>query len=178
MKKFLLSLILTLVSFTPAFAQTFVSQTDSFNFDKNGAITSWTLTHSIPIPLDPSALGSVSFTGAGYQQGIVVPFQLGYLNNGYLVPCNPITMSAMVWTKGNGKNAGDEGFETGSTACPYFTGEYGTDGNSSKTYDSFSVIADYTVVIVVEHPRFHPPVDVPVPVLTGGTGAIFQVVKP
>ena len=123
----------------PLFAQTFYPRTDTFAFDKTNAITSWNGSDPANPPY-PYEMGSVSL---GNQSGIAIPFQLGYLNNGDLEPCDPITWGAKTWIIGNGTHSGDTYTLPGSAACPYFTGEYGTSGNSSKTHDSFSVTVTY-----------------------------------
>ena len=109
------------------------------------AITSWDGSDPANPPY-PYAMGAVCLTtqcGGGYGSGIEIPFQLGYLNNGYLNPCNPITLSAKTWVIGDGTHNGDTFIVTGSALCPYFTGEYGTSGNSYNILDGFSVTVQY-----------------------------------
>src|SRR5580700_234601 len=124
-----------------------VPSSDTFTFNGStpcSAITSWNG--------DPTAYsedrGTICLTqggtGGGYGSAIEVPFQLGFLNNGYLSPCDPITFGPKVWTKGDGTHDGDTFTLSGSTTCPYFTGEYG--GTSDNLLDGFSVVADYTHV--------------------------------
>ena len=173
MKKFAAVLTFLVLLALPAFSQTFKTQSNNFTFDKNQSIVTWDGS-DLNNPPYPDEMGSVSFTGN--QQGIVVPFQLNYLNNGYLVPCNPLSFGQITWTKGNGTHSGDTYIKPGTTTCPYFTGEYGTYEDSNNTYDGFSVVAQYVRTFVLTHPRFHPPVLVPVDTLQGGTGVITQTV--
>jgi hypothetical protein len=118
---------------------------DTFVFDKNQAITSWDGSDPANPPY-PYAMGSVSLQtsfGGSYGSAIDVPFELGYLNNGFLAPCDPLVWQPKVWTTGDGTHDGDTFSQSGSTTCPYFTGEWGTYQNSNNRLDGFSVIADY-----------------------------------
>jgi hypothetical protein len=127
--------------------------------------------------------GDTTLTGAiclhqgdlygGYGSYIEVPFQLGFLNNGYLAGCNPLVWQPRVFTLGDGTHAGDTFTVAGVTACPYYTGEYGTYENSNNRLDGFSVVADYTVVSFRSCGRFgcHTYLS---SVLTGGTGVISE----
>src|ERR1700758_1822376 len=134
-KKFITLAVLAVACCLPSYAQTFSARTDTFVFDKTSAITSWN--GSAPYPYH---MGAVILTGPN-GPGIIIPFELGYLNNGYLVPCDPIAWSAKTWVIGTGANNGDTYVVSGSTTCPYFTGEYGTSGNSADVLDGFSVTA-------------------------------------
>jgi hypothetical protein len=80
----------------------------------------------------------------GYGSYLDVPFQLGFLNNGYLAGCNTITWDPKVFTIGNGSHNGDAFTVHGSTTCPYYTDEYGA--SVSHFLDGFSVDANYTVL--------------------------------
>jgi len=81
--------------------------------------------------------------GASY---LDVPFQLGFLNNGYLAGCNPLAWGAKVFTIGDGTHNGDAFVVPGTTTCPYYTGEWGTYDNSNNLLVGWSVVASYTVV--------------------------------
>lgn len=85
-------------------------------------------------------------TYGGYGSFLDVPEQLGYLNGGYLAGCNPIAFGPKVFTVGDGTHSGDAFTVSGSTTCPYYTGEWGTYENSNNRLDGFSVVANYTVV--------------------------------
>jgi hypothetical protein len=119
---------------------------NNFTFDGSSAIVSWNGSDPANPPY-PGDMGAVSLTSAfgSPGSGIEVPFQLGYLNNGFLVPCNAITWGPKVYTTGDGTNIGDKYTISGSTDCPYFTGEYGDYQNSKNRHDSWSVVAVYKV---------------------------------
>lgn len=140
----LLVLAFTLLLAVSAKAQT-VSFSDTFAFNNNSQITSWNGSDPAnpPYPYEMGAVSLNSSFGGGYGSAIDVPFQLGYLNNGYLSPCNPIAFGAKVWTKGDGTHTGDTFSVSGSATCPYFTGEYGNYENSNNRLDGFSVTANY-----------------------------------
>ena len=139
-----LSLLFLLMS-TAMFAQTFSPRTDTFVFNNQSAITSWDGSDPAnpPYPYGMGAVCLTSICGGGYGSGIEIPFQLGYLNNGFLSPCNALTFSGKTWVIGDGTHNGDTYVITGSTLCPYFTGEYGTSGNSYNILDGFSVSVKY-----------------------------------
>lgn len=82
----------------------------------------------------------------GYGSYLDVPFQLGYLNNGYLAGCNPLTWQPKVFTVGDGTHNGDVFSVAGATTCPYYTGEYGTYDDSNNRLDGFNVVANYVVI--------------------------------
>jgi hypothetical protein len=130
-------------------------------------------------PPYPDGMGYVSISAAGIS-GIDVPYflgrnddGLGYLNNGYLEPCNPAAWGTPTWTIGDGTNNGDTYTVTAATSCPYFTGEYGTFENSNNRLDSFNVTATYTRKFVRTCSRYicrtHP-----VDTLQGGSGTITE----
>lgn len=151
-------LALALLACASANAQTVV-KSDSFTFTTHtsinrytvpptgGSITSWDgvdCSTACPYPGDMGGI-AIAISG-GYGSAINVPFQLGYLNNGDLSPCDPITnWSPRTFTVGDGTHSGDVFTVTGSTTCPYFTGEYGTYDNSNNRLEGFSVTASYTV---------------------------------
>ena len=143
--KIVIAVLAVLLSFvTVAKAQT-VALSNTFVFNNTSQITSWDGSDPANPPY-PSEMGAVSLNssfGGGYGSAIDVPFQLGYLNNGYLSPCNPIAFGPKTWTVGNGTHTGDTFTVSGSTTCPYFTGEYGTYENSNNRLDGFSVTATY-----------------------------------
>jgi hypothetical protein len=145
MKRALLA-VAVLLSFVAvsAKAQT-LSFSDAFVFNSASQITSWNGSDPANPPY-PGEMGYVSLNrsfGGGYGSAIDVPFQLGFLNNGYLSPCDPIAFGPRKWTIGDGTHSGDTFNVSGSTTCPYFTGEYGTYDNSNNRLDGFSVTASY-----------------------------------
>lgn len=137
-----------------ASAQT-VTKSDTFTFTTGAVISRYALPPSCGAITEwdgvtnayPEEMGGVCLSiPGGYGASIDVPFQLGYLNDGYLSPCDPISnWSAKTFTLGDGTHNGDVFTVTGSTTCPYFTGEYGTDYNSNNRLEGFSVTASYTV---------------------------------
>jgi hypothetical protein len=88
MRKVLATLALLVMSAFPAAAQD-RSQggfSDQFTFDAHSLITTW---NGVTNAYDGD-MGSVSIQsqfGGGYGSAIDVPFQLGYLNNGFLSQC-------------------------------------------------------------------------------------------
>lgn len=146
-------------------AQTVV-KSDTFTFDANGAI----IAYDGVVNGYPEEMGSVSFVAPG-GSAIDVPWQLGYLNNGYLSPCDPLVWGPKTYSKGDGTHAGDTYMTFGSTTCPYFTGEYGTYENSNNRLEGFSVQADY---IMVQHRSCgrRGCIYYLLPALTGGTGTV------
>jgi len=134
-----------------------VIRSDTFTFAKDGAITSYDgsdaaacIANITACPY-PYEMGGVAVPSFG---GIDVPFQLGYLNNGMLEPCDPMVWQPKVWTIGDGVTLhdGDAYTVSGSTTCPYFTGEYGPNyppppaQPSTNLLDGFSVTANYVLV--------------------------------
>jgi hypothetical protein len=175
MKKYkvlLFSILALLTLSVPLCAQnlTFYPRTDTFVFDKAGEITSWDGSDSANPPY-PYSMGSVNLSSPF--PGIDIPFQLGYLNNGFLQPCDPIAWEAKVWVIGDGTHKGDTYTLSGSTACPYFTGEYGASGNSYNIADSFSVVATYVRNFIKTCGHGHCIV-LPKDTLSGGTGVAQQ----
>ena len=160
-----------------ASAQTFQPRTDTFTFNAQSAITSWDGSDPAnpPYPYAMGAVGLTSQFGGGYGSAVDIPFELGYLNNGYLNPCDPITFSGKTWTVGDGTHSGDSFYVTGATTCPYFTGEYGSSGNSSNILDGFSVKATYVRTFVRVCGRYSCKLS-PRDTLSGGTGVAEQVV--
>jgi hypothetical protein len=124
-----------------------VVRSATFTFNSNSAITSWNGS-DLANPPYPYEMGSVSLQtafGGSYGSAIDVPWQLGFLNNGFLNPCDSIVWEAKKWVTGDGTHAGDTFTVSGSTTCPYFTGEYGPDSPSANLLDGFSVTALYVV---------------------------------
>lgn len=115
-------------------------------------ITAW---DDVPnaYPQNMGAVCLVNAPGDGYGSSIEVPFQLGYLNNGQLDPCNLLAMQPKVFTKGDGTHDGDTYTQSGATTCPYFTGEYGTYLNSNNRLEGFSVTVNYEVLSYVVYFR-------------------------
>jgi hypothetical protein len=119
------------------------------NFTFNGttpcsSITSWNGdTDAYPEDMGGICLNQGDSYG-GYGSFLDVPFQLGFLNNGYLAGCNPLAWSPKRFTIGNGTHNGDAFTVAGSTTCPYYTGEYG--GASDNLLVGFNVVASYTVL--------------------------------
>ena len=134
------------LSASTANAQTIVLY-DSFTFNGTtpcSSITSWNGDpNAYPEDKGGICLGQGDSYG-GYGSSIDVPFQLGFLNNGYLAGCNPLAWSSKTFTIGDGTHNGDAFTVAGSTTCPYYTGEYG--GASDHLLAGFSVVASYTVV--------------------------------
>jgi hypothetical protein len=139
-----LVLALAVLVAVPSYAQT-VALSAAFTFNSSSQIVSWNGSDpsNPPFPYEMGAISLNSSFGGGYGSGLDVPFQLGFLNNGFLSPCNPIAFGAKVWTNGTGTRTGDTFTVSGSTTCPYFTGEWGTYENSNNRLDGFSVTASY-----------------------------------
>ena len=74
----------------------------------------------------------------GYGSFLDVPWQLGFLNNGYLAGCNPLTNGQKTFTSGDGTHNGDTFTWPASTTCPYYT----TAGGLSV---GFSIVGSFTV---------------------------------
>src|ERR1700675_1067051 len=100
-----------------------------------------------------------------------VPWQLGFLNNGYLAGCNALTWDARIFSIGDGTHPGDAFTQAGSTTCPYYTGEYG--GDSDNILVSWSVVASYTVVQRRSCSRYRCTTYL-TNVLLGGTGTVQE----
>jgi hypothetical protein len=81
-------------------------------------------------------------TYGGYGSFLDVPFQLGFLNNGYLAGCNPLTWGQKTFTNGDGTHAGDTFTQPAVTNCPYYTGEYGDPSLSV----GWSIVGSFAVV--------------------------------
>jgi hypothetical protein len=146
--KRLATLILALVGLCPivvgAQAGTVVLSA-TFTFDSSSAITVW---NDVPnaYPEDMGAVSLNSAFGGGFGSSLDVPFQLGFLNNGYLADCNPLAWGQKTYTVGDGTHNGDAFTVSGSTTCPYYTGEYGTYENSDNLLVGWSAVANYTMV--------------------------------
>jgi hypothetical protein len=153
-----------------------VPSSDDFTFGPGtpcSSITTWNGVSSAY----PQDMGAIClFQGdenGGYGSFLDVPFQLGFLNNGYLAGCDPLTWQPKVFTLGDGTHNGDTFTVAGATTCPYYTGEYGTYEDSNNRLDGFSVVASYTVVARRSCGRFgcHTYLS---NVLTGGTGVVSE----
>jgi hypothetical protein len=145
MRNLLLFVALTL-SAVSAKAQTIVLS-DNFTFNGTtpcSSITSWNGSSTIY----PEDMGSICLNQGdlygGYGSFLDVPSELGFLNNGYLAGCDPLAWGQKTFTLGDGTHNGDGFTVAGSTACPYYTGEYG--GSTSNLSVGFSVVASYTVM--------------------------------
>ena len=135
MKRALLAAAVLMLSFVTASAKAqTVVLSGAFVFNSNSQITSWNGSDPAtpPYPNEMGAVSLYSSFGGGYGSAIDVPSQLGFLNNGYLSPCNPISFGPKTWTSGSGTQSGDKYTVSGSTTCPYFTGEYGNYDNSDQ----------------------------------------------
>jgi hypothetical protein len=101
--------------------------------------------------------------------------KLGFLNSGDLGDCLKITnWGPRVFTSGDGKHAGDTFTVSGSTTCPYYTGEYG--GASNNLLDGFSVVASYVVKQNKSCGNGHCIYYFTYP-LTGGTGTVQETTQ-
>lgn len=126
----------------------------------------------------PENMGDVC--AFSYNTGISIPFQLGFLNNGSLEPCNPMNWGNKTWgtredgTPMDGTQAGDTYTQSGGTTCPYFTNEYGgTLGD--HVLAGFVITADFTMVKVTPKCfRFPCPKPYLKPVLQGGKGTATE----
>jgi hypothetical protein len=170
MKPFLAVLLLSFA----CVAQTsglYPPQSTTFTFDQTTAITSYNGSDPANPPY-PDDMGSVNLSNPN--PGIDVPWQLSYLNNGYLQPCDPLQWGAKVWILGDGTHAGDKYTLSAVTSCPYFTGEYGSYGDSTNILDGFSVTATYVRSFVRSCGRYNICHTFPVDKLQGGTGEVTQ----
>ena len=134
-------------------------------------ITSW---NGVPdaYPEDMGAMcPNQGDPNGGYGSFLDVPFQLGFLNNGYLAGCNPLTWGQKTFTTGDGTHAGDAFTQPAITSCPYYTGEYG--GSSNNLSVGWSIVANFTVVKHTYCGRYgcHSFLS---NVLTGGTGMVSE----
>jgi hypothetical protein len=175
MKKLLLAAVVMLLGLAGVSRAQTVVRSDTFEFDRTQAIISWDGSNPADPPY-PYEMGSISLNsalGGGYGAGIDVPWQLGYLNNGFLQACNPIAFGPKVWTIGDGTQTGDAFNVSGSTTCPYYTGEYGPDSPSANLLDGFSVTANYTVIKHVSC-RYGRCITYYSNVLQGGTGTVQE----
>ena len=174
MKRALLA-VAVLLSFVAASAkaQTIVLS-DNFTFNGTtpcSSITSWNG--------DPNAypqdMGGICLSqgdpSGGYGSYLDVPWQLGFLNNGYLAGCNPLAWGQKTFIIGDGTHNGDVFKVPGSTTCPYYTGEYG--GYSNNLLVGFGVVAKYTVVQQRSCSRYRCFTYL-ANVLQGGTGTVTE----
>jgi hypothetical protein len=68
----------------------------------------------------PEDMGEVCFNFyPNFYSGILIPWQLGFPNNGFLPTCEPTVWGAKTYTKGNGTQAGDTFSQTMTATCPY-----------------------------------------------------------
>lgn len=111
----------------------------------------------------------------GYFTSLLVPFQLGYLNNGDLDPCDPLVWGPKTFTKGDGTHAGDTYTQSGGTSCPYFTGEYGTYENSNNRLEGWSITANFQVDTYTTYYHNRAILHYFV-VLVGGTGVVTDTI--
>jgi hypothetical protein len=177
MKLRLALLALTLALAIPSHAQsTYPVPTASFTFGPGtvcSTITSWNGNpNAYPYEMGGICLSQGDPSG-GPGSYIDVPFQLGFLNNGYLADCNSIAWQSKVFTQGDGTHAGDSYTIAGSTTCPYYTGEYGTYQDSNNRLDGFNVVASYTIQQFRSCSRYGCHYYLK-SVLTGGTGEVVE----
>jgi hypothetical protein len=188
MRQMIFSLMFLMLAALAGFAQgpdyTFYPRTDNFTFDKTRTIVSWNGSDPSNPPY-PHEMGAVGLDNNGIGS-IDIPWQLGavtsdngvttsgYLNNGYLAPCNFSAWGPKSWVIGDGTHAGDTFMVTASTLCPYFTGEYGSAGNSYNISDGFSATATYVRTFKKSCNRGRC-TTFPVDTLTGGTGTTQQI---
>jgi len=153
-----------------------VPASDSFTFAGGGPCSSITSLND-STSYAPNQGSICLFRGdeaGGYGSFLDVPWQLGFLNNGYLAGCDPLSWQTRVFTLGDGTHAGDTFTVAGATTCPYYTGEYGTYLDSNERLDGFSVVASYVVVAQRSCSRYgcHTYLS---NALTGGTGTVSEV---
>ncbi len=142
-----IGLLAQLVLSAPSAKAQTVVLSDNFTFNGTtpcSSITSWNGNpNAYPQDMGGICLNQGDSYG-GYGSFLDVPFQLGFLNNGYLAGCNPLAWGAKTFTIGDGTHNGDAFTVAGNTTCPYYTGEYG--GASNNLLVGFNVVASYTVV--------------------------------
>jgi len=172
MKKSVLPLLLLVMS-SLSFAQQadFQPRSDTFTFNAQSSITTWDGSDPANPPY-PYHMGSVNLTNPF--PGINVPFELGYLNNGGLEPCDPLAWGTKTWIIGTGTKTGDSYVIPASTTCPYFTGEYGTYLNSENFLDGFNILVAYIRTFHTVCGRFVGCHQVPSDAVSGGTGTVTQ----
>jgi len=184
MKRIALALAALVLAAAGARAQNYpVHISDTFSFDGTTAIIAYDGVTPANPPNGAQAqfpyyMGAVELNNVGIS-GISVPYDLndsrgyGYLNNGYLQPCDGVAWGAKTWTIGDGTHAGDTYQVSASTTCPYFTGEYGTYENSNNRLDGFNVTATYVRTFVRTCGRYRCTTN-PKDTLQGGTGTITE----
>jgi hypothetical protein len=102
-------------------------------------ITSWN-GNSAAYPEDMGAIClSQGDPYGGYGSYLDVPFQLGFLNDGYLAGCNPLAWGQKTFTSGDGTHNGDTFTWPANTTCPYYT-------TPSGLSVGFSIVGSFTVV--------------------------------
>jgi hypothetical protein len=172
-----LASIILLASAVSAHAQTVVLS-DGFTFNGGtpcSAITTWNGNpNAYPGDMGAICLAQGDAEGGGGSY-LDVPWQFGFLNNGYLAGCDPIAWGSKTFTIGNGTHVGDAYTMAGTTACPYYTGEYG--GASDNLAVGFSVTASYVVGTKCNYYRGR---CIPyfVNVLQGGSGTVVETSTP
>ena len=146
MKKLLVVvLFLVFASVISMHAQTYPVSSVSFIFGPGAVCSNITSLNGQPTEQSAAICLHQGDPLGGYGSYIDVPFELGFLNNGYLAGCDPISFGAKVYTVGDGTHAGDKFSVSGSTTCPYYTGEYGTYLDSDHRLDGFNVTANYVI---------------------------------
>lgn len=149
-----------------------VTKSATFTFGSPAPCAAITVWNGVPAAY-PEDMGTIcpnqGDPSGGYGSFLSVPFQLGFLNNGYLAGCNPLTWGQKTFTTGDGTHAGDAFTQPAITSCPYYTGEYGNPGLSV----GWSIVANFTVVKRTYCGRYgcHSFLS---NVMTGGTGAVQE----
>ena len=133
---------------------------------------------------DPNLTGTICpYQGdpsGGYGSFLDVPYQLGFLNNGYLAGCDPMVWGQKTFaqrpdgTTGDGTQAGDTFTQPASTTCPYYTGEYGG-AIPDNFLPQFSIVANFTVEKIISCGRYGCRSFLKTR-LTGGTGVVEETV--
>ena len=133
---------------------------------------------------DPNLTGTICpYQGdpsGGYGSFIDVPYQLGFLNNGYLAGCDPMVWGQKTFaqrpdgTIGDGTQAGDTFRQPASTTCPYYTGEYGG-AIPDNFLPQFSIVGNFTVEKIISCGRYGCRSHLKTS-LTGGTGVVEETV--
>jgi hypothetical protein len=171
MKKLMAVVVLLLAGITSKAQTTVLS--DNFTF--NGTTPCSNITQWNGVPNAYPDMGSICLNQGdeygGYGSFLDVPFELGFLNNGYLAGCDPLVWDPKTFTIGDGTHNGDAFTVAGKTTCPYYTGEYG--GSSNTLSVGFSAVASYTVV---QHRSCYRGSCITyfTSVLTGGTGTVKE----